>query len=285
MCFADVIWTAVNNPYSEQTGRDTGTCWTLWHTDCELKTYYIAEETWQTDIISICLTHPYMHLFCWFCRRFSFSSALWALTRSFHFSPFFWDCCTLMDLVSAAHVITPITPPPPSCLSPFFSLSLCVRHSSLPLHHTHSHHASVPLSLPSYGRKKPALYSSYPSPNFSEPEIKLFCNSKPVMRCQRHFTLWWFCSCSDSQPKLLQVCFMRLFTLNAWLASTLKTAKVLSLTVAHPKQCHGWVHREYSFIYCRTVCLTHPSNQIQKGFLSWELCFLERYFFPPKAVF
>lgn len=135
------------------------------------------------------------------------------------------------------------------------------------------------------GEKKASftVYSSYPSPNLSEPEIKLFCNSQPVMRCQRHFTLWQFCSCSDSQPKLLQVCFMRLFTLNAWLASTLKTAKVLSLTVAHPKQCHGWVHREYSFIYCRTVCLTHPSNQIQKGFYRGSFVFLGEIVFPPKS--
>lgn len=37
MCFADVIWTPVNNSCSEQTGRDTGSCPTVGHADWRLK--------------------------------------------------------------------------------------------------------------------------------------------------------------------------------------------------------------------------------------------------------
>lgn len=139
MCFADVILTAVNNSYSEQTE-------TQGQTDCKLKhaTTFKKKKPWQTHTLSILNTNTFFCL-CLFPDSCTVSllnlpstphPLAFCLHPSLSLSPI---CCSLMDLFIALKVISSIT----SLLSSSFSF---VRLSLSQLAATPSH--ALPSSAP-----------------------------------------------------------------------------------------------------------------------------------------
>ncbi len=70
-------------------------------------------------------------------------------------SPFFLQFVTHLWILALLWMLSHLSHSPFFSSFSLFSLSLCVRHSSLQLHHTHSHHSSVPAIF--FGEKRPAV--------------------------------------------------------------------------------------------------------------------------------